>query len=389
MIITAELAQQIVDHIRPTVPHNINIMDENAVIIASGTPHRIGVFHGGAKLAIDTNAVVEIYPADLPHFPGTQPGLNWPMLMGNQVVGTVGVTGHPDEVRETAKLVKMVTELILEREFLREEFRSQVHLKEQFATLLLSEQSLIKQPEIKQTAGLLKYDLSLPRFVAVVDIFHLFAAARQEYGPHGLIESRAQENIFQFIHASSGFSDQDLIIFLDSRLVLLKVFSPLPSQSPPDFVRQWGAAFHQSLENHFKIPFAFGSGSLANAYPDLHASYCEALHALQLFPGSLIPASIYDPDILASYLLKKTAASTASAAATALTEKIHSLGNKYDIRKTILALLHNNLNVSTTAKELYIHRNTLLFRLEQFKQHTGLDPGNNLNHALLCKILFA
>ncbi|NTZ20519.1 PucR family transcriptional regulator [Paenibacillus sp. JMULE4] len=42
-------------------------------------------------------------------------------------------------------------------------------------------------------------------------------------------------------------------------------------------------------------------------------------------------------------------------------------------------------NVSETAKKLYIHRNTLLYRLDRFKQETGLDV-RTFNHAVLVKI---
>jgi hypothetical protein len=42
-------------------------------------------------------------------------------------------------------------------------------------------------------------------------------------------------------------------------------------------------------------------------------------------------------------------------------------------------------NVSETAKKLYIHRNTLLYRLDKFKQETGLDV-RTFNHAVLVKI---
>jgi sugar diacid utilization regulator len=42
-------------------------------------------------------------------------------------------------------------------------------------------------------------------------------------------------------------------------------------------------------------------------------------------------------------------------------------------------------NVSETAKKLYIHRNTLLYRLDKFKQETGLDV-RNFSHAVLVKI---
>ncbi|KRF04546.1 hypothetical protein ASG89_22150 [Paenibacillus sp. Soil766] len=42
-------------------------------------------------------------------------------------------------------------------------------------------------------------------------------------------------------------------------------------------------------------------------------------------------------------------------------------------------------NVSETAKKLYIHRNTLLYRLDKFKNETGLDV-RTFNHAVLVRL---
>ncbi|MBP1765729.1 MAG: transcriptional regulator, CdaR, partial [Firmicutes bacterium] len=64
------------------------------------------------------------------------------------------------------------------------------------------------------------------------------------------------------------------------------------------------------------------------------------------------------------------------------------LTKKYDMKNTVVSLLNNNLNLTSTAKSLYIHRNTLLFRLKKLTEETGLDPCRFINHAFLCKILF-
>lgn len=40
---------------------------------------------------------------------------------------------------------------------------------------------------------------------------------------------------------------------------------------------------------------------------------------------------------------------------------------------TVYTFLDNNLNVSETARQLYVHRNTLLYRLEKLEKFTGLD----------------
>jgi len=56
--------------------------------------------------------------------------------------------------------------------------------------------------------------------------------------------------------------------------------------------------------------------------------------------------------------------------------------------ETLMTLEHFfslDCNVSETAKKLYIHRNTLLYRLDKFKQDTGLDV-RTFNHAVLVRL---
>lgn len=44
-----------------------------------------------------------------------------------------------------------------------------------------------------------------------------------------------------------------------------------------------------------------------------------------------------------------------------------------ELGKTIEELFKNNLNLTDTAAKLYIHRNTLLYRLEKIQRYTGFD----------------
>jgi carbohydrate diacid regulator len=150
----------------------------------------------------------------------------------------------------------------------------------------------------------------------------------------------------------------------------------------------WGQKLLDTIKAIYPAsPLCLGIGSFAVSSDDLHQSYIEALSAVQQSLSGKMLLSIYDFDVMAFYLSQKIAAHPCLAL-TALCEKISdNIGSKYDIKNTISILLENNLNLTNTAKALYIHRNTLLFRLERLKKVTGLDPCHSINHAMLCKIL--
>ncbi len=44
-----------------------------------------------------------------------------------------------------------------------------------------------------------------------------------------------------------------------------------------------------------------------------------------------------------------------------------------EIKETVQAFFQNDLNLSTTARQLYVHRNTLTYRLDRIRRETGLD----------------
>ncbi len=52
---------------------------------------------------------------------------------------------------------------------------------------------------------------------------------------------------------------------------------------------------------------------------------------------------------------------------------------------TIRRFFENNLNVSETSRKLFVHRNTLVYRLEKIKKLTGLDL-REFDHAIIFKI---
>ncbi|MDF2875277.1 MAG: transcriptional regulator, CdaR [Sporomusa sp.] len=387
MIISATLAQKIVDNIKPIALHNINIMNNSGMIIASGQGSRINTYHQGAMDVINTGVCVEIYPENIGQYPGALPGLNLPIEFGDQVVGVVGVSGHPDLVRNTANLVKLVTELILERESLIAEFRSNLQLREQFIHLLLDGRYQENYIQITKLASLLRFKLELSRIVAVVNVRGILADALRQYGTHDLVISRTRESLIQLLESSSLVDDRDLVVCTSEELIILRHY---PVDISTDKLSQWGLDVIQLLQGDNQYEgLCLGLGSLTPLPPGLYTSYTEAVFSLRHNLGNTPVASIYNFDILVAYLIRVPGALDSCLAIRGLQQILaDKLDFKYDMRNTVNTLLNNNLNVSKTAKALYIHRNTLVFRLEKLKEMTGLCPDQLVNHAMLCKILF-
>lgn len=58
-----------------------------------------------------------------------------------------------------------------------------------------------------------------------------------------------------------------------------------------------------------------------------------------------------------------------------------------DMLKTIEVFFKSDLNLSEASKGLYVHRNTLIYRLDKIQKYTGYDI-RKFNDAALFKIAF-
>lgn len=108
------LAQDIVDRAMAILPYNVNVMDYLGIIIGSGDAQRLCTRHEGAQLVLADGGVVEIDSAAAGRMGGVKPGVNLPLMLDHKLVGVLGITGEPDEVRVYGELVKMTAEMLME-----------------------------------------------------------------------------------------------------------------------------------------------------------------------------------------------------------------------------------------------------------------------------------
>lgn len=164
--LTPELARQVVERTMGVISHNVNVMDADGVILASGHDDRIGAVHEGALLAVQQDRVVEIAHSDALALRGVQPGINVPLRCHGQLVGVVGITGDPEQVRVLGDLIRVTAELMVDQAQAAESRQWRYREREEFVGHAAA--GRLAPRELTEWAAGLGIDLEVPRRATVV-----------------------------------------------------------------------------------------------------------------------------------------------------------------------------------------------------------------------------
>lgn len=112
MNISHDSAMRIVTEMSSIIGHDVNMMDERGIIIASTDPERFGTFHGGACELL-RQGLDELTVVNDDEYPGARRGINLPIRFEGATVGVIGITGRGSEVQQYSQIIKKMTEILL------------------------------------------------------------------------------------------------------------------------------------------------------------------------------------------------------------------------------------------------------------------------------------
>ncbi len=175
-------------------------------------------------------------------------------------------------------------------------------------------------------------------------------------------------------HIESCLSDShDMAIVMDDCNCAVVKFSE-NGQSPFEF------AFFlaQSLYEEIGIKASVGVGGEVKSFSEISTSYHQAATALRM---SGIFHSKGEVHSYKEYLLVRVLEDVPE---TRLKEYFNQLQidegneifNDFELVNTAEVFLENSLNISETSRNLYMHRNTLMYRLDKIERVTGLNIRN-------------
>lgn len=154
----------------------------------------------------------------------------------------------------------------------------------------------------------------------------------------------------------------------------------------PKHIENLASTIADTLSGEFYVHSVIGIGTTVDNLKDLARSFKEAQAALEVGKVFDNDKTIISYDNLGIarliYQLPTTLCET-------FLKEVFKRGSIDNLDQetlfTIQRFFENNLNVSETSRKLFVHRNTLVYRLEKIKKITGLDL-REFDHAIVFKI---
>ncbi|MDY3917386.1 MAG: sugar diacid recognition domain-containing protein [Candidatus Limivivens sp.] len=349
------LAERFVKKAGNYTTYNINIMNENGIIIASSDAMRVGSFHEIAYQLLKADKdVVEVVGAD--HFQGGRTGINMALLLKKKKIGVLGITGEPEEIRDIAKVIKMSLETMLEYEEQNKKFYHQQNLRTRFVDGILYQEDADSDGELTAISEQLGYRADVTRIPVIletdkgIDMYHL-------------IEILKRDNMLRGQDIYTVTRDNNILIYRK-------------------FEEDQFYAYKSEMENYLEgvelylekmdLRVRFFVGSFQNKYCYYRNGFQHARwlqHNLQTESGTVFHFYDYVGDYMRSIAPVYELNRIYSAVCPEMDEK-----KVRSIIELVESLRRNNYNFNSASKELFVHKNTLIFRYNKIKEMFNVNP---------------
>ncbi len=179
---------------------------------------------------------------------------------------------------------------------------------------------------------------------------------------------------------------QDMLISMNRHTAAM--IKTLADNSSAEELTEYAAAMQETALSEEGLSLAIGIGETVSHVGELSKSYRQAKQAMEI--GSVLKPKesifVYRSLLLERFLADIPQEMAARYHGLLFNRKTARLFTD-EMLDTINMFLDKDLNISDTARQMYIHRNTLVYRLEKVQKQTGLDL-RHFHDAMTFKLLF-
>jgi len=387
MKILKHIAQDIAEKTTAILGYPISITDKEGYIIGSTDRSRLGIFHQPSLEVLKKNRLVNCHDQEDKQI---LPGVSVPLMFNNKAIGVLGIVGEPSEVEKYVQLVKNQVEMMCQEAFRKEMMVLQSKMVEVFVQQVIHVENQENAEHILQYAKTLDYNLDIYRICILIDIDRQTgekaSAKTQVEFSDKLSFSYYQREVLDYLTLVFRESKDDIVSFLNvERFIIIK--SIKSEEAGPSFVstlEQKLQKINKFLESKYGLLASIAAGNIQRGITGIAESYHNATKAMMVgkSTGKEPQLFLYDDCEVTLELLHKELTPELQKRLVHITRPLLEQDNYDVLSSTFLTYCKHNMNLSETARNMYIHRNTIIYRLEKISELTSLDT-SNFEHCML------
>ena len=350
---------KIVQEISNIIGERVNMMDHEGMIIASTDPARIGTFHAGARRVVEEKLdVLTIHGNE--EYEGARPGLNRPIEFQGDIIGVIGVTGPEKKVGKYGQIIKKMTEILLLDIAMRQEIDVEQRIRARFLNDWIHGLPQEINRQMVESGRQIGIDIQSPRRIMLVSIL-----PRQ--GPATVALQRRIDEAEGSVRKILSTLTEPIVFKSGSALVCL-----VPRAEDARMLEA-ARAVKSRIETDAALIVCVGIDDAVGSYVHIRAAYQHAQKALRTCVRS--PSRdirLYDsinmeifsgeiPDLIKLEYIRRI---FRNCPLEEIEGWIALLDTYYGFEGSI----------TQAAQALFIHKNTLQYRLRLLHEKTGYDP---------------
>ncbi len=341
------LFQTVIHQMRDVVGRNLGVIDENGIVIAASELAKIGESRQRIREELSYSSGSMVYD-----------GYTYRFINSTAKTDCIAfVEGDDSHASKTAEILAISLGNI--KNLYDEKYDKVSFIKNIILDNILPSDIYIKSNELHFSE----------EFRAVIVIKFQGTSVTP---PYEIIEGLVNDKVKDYV---IGVSEQDIVIVKE-----------VESTTTPDELEVYAREIIATAAKEHSVKLLVGISSVVENLKDLARAYKEARISLEVGKVFDIEKPIMSYENLGIGRLIYQLPTTLCEIFLGEVFKKGSLESlDRETLMTVQSFFENNLNVSETSRKLFVHRNTLVYRLEKIRKLTGLDL-REFDHAVTFKV---
>ncbi|WP_394899682.1 CdaR family transcriptional regulator [Clostridium tertium] len=344
---------KIINRLTPIFTKDVNIIGLDGIIIASSNKKRENTYHEAARISASSNRNIIITTKNMHMYRGCKCGVNMPITYNNKVIGVVGITGTAEEVIPYGPLIKELVQMIINEIGVETPQKAQKNNEKMYFKEIIQGIQKEDLESYKTRAKLLEIDMKVSRKMVV------FKMCNNYKNNYKKIEDLLNKCLSSLNVLVLNLNNEKIVLLFNNNIDIKSYINDLISKMKLSKTNNYIFIIGKECKEILEYERAYYQISLVESI-EVGNNFKKVIDVNEYSLKLLIKgiSSEYRNRYIEDYYYE-------------VFEGKNKASN--EMLKTIKGYFINDMKIGETAKMMYVHRNTIMYRLNKLKKMYGID----------------